>query len=452
MLLASAETVTTEIHEGSRTLFEEAQKYMPGGNSRHSVYFRPYPVYARSGERCYVTDEDGVRRMDCINNMSALIHGHGFAPVVDAVTRQCNTLLSAGMPTALEVDLAKLVTERVESVERIRFCTSGSEAIMIALRAARAITGRSKIAKAEGAYHGSYDAVEYSLLPDLEAAGPATAPHAVPATPGLSRDTAANTLVFPYNDIAATVAIIESNARDLAAVVIDPCVSRMGFIMGDSDYLQAVREACTRCGVVLIYDEIFSFRLHNRGAQAIAGVKPDLTTFGKVIGGGMPIGAVGGSESCMGVFDQLRAPSVVEHSGTHFANPLSLAAGHAAMQALDQACTDHLEQLGEQLRDGINESFARHGLKGHAAGSGSLMCAMLSEQPLANYRDFMRAMQEGAAAFGMLLHRAILTRGAHIVPGGGFILSSVMQASDISALLEMIDDAMPEVKQALAGV
>jgi glutamate-1-semialdehyde 2,1-aminomutase len=322
---------------------------------------------------------------------------------------------------------------------------------MTALRAARAITGKARIAKAEGAYHGSYDAVEYSLMPPLDKAGPATAPRAVPATPGLPPDAAAHTLVFPYNDTASTVSIIEANASELAAVLIDPCVSRMGFIMGDTNYLQAVRDACSRCGVVLIYDEIFSFRLHNRGAQAIAGVKPDLTTFGKVIGGGLPIGAVGGSKACMGVFDQLSAAYVVEHSGTHFANPLSLAAGKAAMQALDQDCTDHLARLGEQLREGINESFGRHGLKGHAAGSGSLVCAMLSEQPLANFRDFMQAMQAGAAAFGMLLHRALLNRGAHIVPGGGFILSSAMQASDVSALLAMIDEAMPEVKQAMAA-
>ncbi len=450
MLLASVETESTETHEHSKKLFEQAQAFMPGGNSRHSVYFPPHPIYARKGDGCYVEDEDGVRRLDCINNMSALVHGHGFKPVVDAVKQQADVLLSAGMPTALEVDLARLMTERVDSVEAIRFCTSGSEAIMIALRAARAITGRDKIAKAEGAYHGSYDSVEYSLLPPLEDAGSAKAPHAVPATTGLSKESASQTIIFPYNDLEATLNIIEHHAEDLAAVLIDPCVSRLGFVMGNDDFLQGVREACTQHGIVLIYDEIFSFRLHNRGAQAIASVQPDMTTFGKVIGGGMPIGAVGGSSAHMAVFDQLKSNNVVEHSGTHFANPLSLAAGYASMTALNQACTDHLAELGQQLRDGIDESFRRHGMTGYAAGAGSLVCAMLSPHPVTDYRTFMQAMASGAGTFGMVLHRALLDRGAHIVPGGGFILSSAMQPGDITELISMIDDALPAVREFMA--
>lgn len=323
MLLTNANTDTTDeqAHAGSRALFEEAQHYLPGGNSRHSVFFPPHPIYAASGNGCRVTDQDGIQRIDCINNMSALIHGHGFAPVKDAVEEQISRLMSAGMPTAIEIDLAKLLSGRVPSVERVRFCTSGSEAIMIAVRAARAITGRTMIAKAEGAYHGSYDAVEYSLTPHPEQAGPASSPNAVAATPGLPPHGSEETLVFPFNDLDATLALLGAHKASLAAVIVDPCVSRLGFVMGDTGYLEAIREFCTNHGIVLIFDEIFSFRIHPNGAQGLVGIAPDLTTFGKVIGGGLPIGAIGGSAEHMGVFDQLHAKSVVEHSGTHFANP-----------------------------------------------------------------------------------------------------------------------------------
>jgi glutamate-1-semialdehyde 2,1-aminomutase len=445
MLLANSNTTTAQIYPQSQTLFEQAQHYLPGGNSRHSVFFQPHPIYAHSGKGCRVTDMDGDERIDCINNMSALIHGHAFAPVTEAVKRQIDRLMSAGMPTELEIELAQLLCSRVPSLEQIRFCTSGSEAIMIAVRAARAYTGRNLIAKAEGAYHGSYDAVEFSLVAHPELAGGSDAPHSVPATPGLPDGCAEQTIVFPFNDLDATLNLIERHKDSLAAVIVDPCVSRMGFVLGKLDYLHAIRDYCSRYGILLIYDEIFSFRIHPQGAQTFVGVKPDLTTFGKVIGGGLPIGAIGGQKQFMAVFDQLHAKSVVEHSGTHFANPLSLTAGLETLRALDAVCAAHLDGLGDALRAGINDSFRRHKLPGYAAGVASLVCAVQSETEITDCRTFTKAMMSGGARFGQLIHRAMLDRGAHIVPGGGFILSSAMTQADIQELVGMFDDAIEQI-------
>ena len=432
-------------HQGksaSGRLFDVARQWLPGGNSRHSIFFPPHPLYIASAAGCRVVDVDGTSRIDCINNMSALVHGHAFEPVKRAVSQQLERVMSAGMPTEVEVELARTLCERVSSVDRVRFCTSGSEAIMFAIRAARAYTGRNKIAKAEGAYHGSYDSVEISLTPPPDTAGPAQHPRAVPASPGLPNGCEHGTLVFPFNDREHTLALIDANADELAAVIVDPVISRLGFVEGDRDYLAAIRERCSRHGIVLIFDEVFSFRLAHGGSQALVQLEPDLTAFGKVIGGGLPIGAVGGGKAFMDVFDQLENPRPVEHSGTHFANPLSMAAGKAALDALDSDCLAHLSDLGVTLRDGMKEAFEQHAIPGHAAGVGSLVCALLAPHPLRNYRDFLGVMANGGATFGRALHRAMLDRGAQIVPGGGFILSSAMDHSDVAELLTMFNESL----------
>ncbi len=435
-------------YPASSELHQRAQSSLPGGNSRHSVFFPPHPLYVVSGEGCRVRDVDGKSRIDCINNMSALIHGHGFAPVTNAIRDQASLLISAGMPTRPEVELAELICERVEAVEQVRFCTSGSESVMFALRAARAYTGRSKIAKAEGAYHGSYDSVEFSLTPLPDAAGPAEAPFSAPATPGLPAGCAEGTVVFPFNDLKSTLAIIDAHRDELAAVLIDPCVSRMGFVMADPGYLEAIRERCTRYGILLVFDEVFSFRIHSGGGQGAFAVQPDLSAFGKVIGGGMPIGAVGGTREHMGVFNQLQSKSLVEHSGTHFANPVSMAAGVAALKALTPTVMAHLDAIGEQMRSGIDEAFARRGVAGHAAGTASLVCSIFDDRPIRNYRDFLRTMAGGGLQQAHALHRAMLANGVQIVPGGGFILSSAMTPADIEEVLEVFDAALGQLAQA----
>lgn len=436
--------MTESLYPQSEQAYLRATASLPGGNTRHSVFFTPHPLYVVSAKGCRIIDADGTSRIDCINNMSALIHGHAFPPVMAAIHQQADQLISAGMPTYAEVELAEQLCHRVASVERVRFCTSGSEAVMFALRAARSITGRNMVAKVEGAYHGSYDAMEYSLTPPLDAAGSMDAPNPVAATPGLPHESAASTLVLPFNHLEATRELITRHRNELAAIILDPCISRMGFVMGDQAYIEEIRALCTEFDIVLVFDEVFSFRIHHGGAQGAVDVQPDLSTFGKVIGGGLPIGAVGGRERYMAVFDQLKKQSLVEHSGTHFANPLSMVAGAAALDALDQSSLDHLTAIGDQLRQGIDDRFARRGIEGHAAGVASLVCAVFSAKPIRHYRDFYQVMTGGGLEKGLRLHRGMLQRGAHIVPGGGMILSSAMSHQDIEELLGILDATLAE--------
>lgn len=422
-------------HSASAALFKRARAVMPGGNSRHSIAFPPYPVYAVSGQGCTITDADGKTRIDCINNMSANIHGHRHPVIEEAVAAQQSKLVSLGLPTQVEIELAELMCARVPSVERIRFCNSGTEALMFAARAARAFTGRNKIAKIEGGYHGSYDGLDLSNKPGPAQWGDGDAPATVIEGAGITQNSADQTVILQANRVEATRAVIERHGDDLAAVFIDPLVSRMGFLPLDQAYLEMIREETAKRGIVLIFDEVFSFRLGRAGAQGAFGVTPDLSTFGKIIGGGYPIGAFGGRADVMDVFNHLRdGGPVVQHSGTFFANPISMAAGHAALILLDDATFDHLAQLGDALRDGLRALIQELGIAGQVMGQGSLVAFMPHAAPYKDYRAFATGMGPDAAALGHQFH-TMLENGVLPVFPRGFILSSPMTMDTIDHIL-----------------
>lgn len=432
----------------SATLFARAQAVMPGGNSRHSLAFAPYPLYAASGEGCTVIDADRKSYIDCINNMSATIHGHRHPAIAAAVDRQLGRLVSAGLPTEVEIELAELMVDRVSSVETIRFANSGTEALMFAARAARAFTGRRLIAKIEGGYHGSYDALDVSNRPSPDAWGDAAAPATVRESAGFTDNSVADTLILPVNDVDATRALIRAHGDDLAAIVTDPLVSRMGFLPLTAAYLNMLRDETAKRGIVLIFDEVFSFRLGVEGAQGRVGICPDLSTFGKIIGGGFPIGAIGGRRDIMDVFNHLPGGKArVEHSGTFNANPVSMAAGIAALKLLDEAMFAHLEALGQKLRNGIDSILAELGVAGRMQGDGSLAALILHDRPVSDYRSFYRGMVDsGAMPKLAAFHRAMLNRGVlHVFPAG-FILSTPMTSATIDSILEAARDALREVR------
>lgn len=429
----------------SWALNERARQFLPGGNTRHTVFYPPYPNYVLSGEGCRITDVDGVTRIDCVNNMSALIHGHANPAVHAALQQQMEHLLCAGAPTEAEIDLAEILVDRVPGIDRIRFANSGSEAIMFACRAARAYTGRNKIAKIEGAYHGSYDAVQFGLNPEPDAWGPAQAPATVGATRGLAQAVQQDTVTLPLNDINATRAILERHSDQLAAVLIDPLVSRMGFVPASQDYLDMVRQVTTETGMVLIFDEVFSFRIAYNGAQAAVGVTPDLTVLGKVIGGGMPIGAVGGKQAFMEVFDHTGGAPSVEHSGTYFANPMSMAAGMAALQQLTPAAHDRLNGLGTRLRRQLQEVLRETGVEGYVAGAGSLVAIILAKEVPTNYREMYACMSDGAKARGMILHRFLLNAGVQIIPPGAIVLSTAMDEDVLDEIVAAVRSGLKHV-------
>ncbi len=419
---------------------------MPGGNSRHSVLYPPYPVYALSGQGCRLTDADGQTRIDCVNNMSALIHGHGNPAVLKALHEQSTKLLCVGAPTEIEIELAEIICDRLESVDQLRFTNSGSEAIMFACRAARAYTGKSKIAKVEGAYHGSYDSVEFGLSPNPTNWGSAQSPAVVPATLGIAEGVQADTLVIPFNDIEGTRSVLEAHADQLAAVLIDPLISRMGFVPASAEYLEFIRQFTQANNSLLVFDEVFSFRMGYNGAQGVVNISPDLTVLGKVIGGGLPIGAIGGSQECMEVFNHGEGEPSVEHSGTFFANPMSMAAGKAALEQLTPGVMDRLNTLGDEFRAGLKDALNETGVSGYVAGAASLTAVILAEKPPINYRETFACMAGGALQKGMLLHRFLLDAGVQIIPPGGMILSTPMQRDDLDEILSAIKAGLKYVK------
>jgi glutamate-1-semialdehyde 2,1-aminomutase len=427
----------------SAQLFQRASAVLPGGSSRNTIMFPPYPVYAATGLGCRTVDVDGVERIDFINNYSSLIHGHCHPAVSAAVRRQLGRMSAVGLPTESEIELAELLTARVPAVEQVRFVNSGTEAVMLALKVARAVTGRPRIAKVEGAYHGMYDFAEISQSPSSAAWGSADAPHSVAHSPGTPSSVVNDVIVLPFNDATATTRILEENADELAAVLIDVMPAHLGFLQSSHEFLSAVSDFTHRSGALLVLDEVYSLRLHHGGAQAQLGLHPDLTAMGKIIGGGFPIGAVGGSREIMRVFDVGVRGNVLPHGGTYNANPITMAAGLAAMQAFNVEAITELNRLGELARTGLIALVHNTGVPAQVFGDGSLICLRFTRRPQHNYRDLALSVEETARRDWF--HRFLLNRGVLCSPHGLLILSTPMGDREISALLEMAADAFTQI-------
>src|ERR1700730_11748452 len=340
----------------SARLYERATRVMPGGNTRITVYHPPYPPYAARGRGAVVVDVEGEERLDFFNNASSLIHGHADPDINEAVSRQLERGVAFGMPTEAEIALAELLTMQIPSVQHIRFTNSGSEAVMMAIKAARAHTGRPKIAKFEGCYHGSYDFAEVSLSTprDLWAASDPPATAYASGTPNAVLE---NVVVLPFNDISAVDRLLARHRHELAAVLLDLMPAQAGLVVAASPFLRRLRELTTEYGILLIADEIISLRVAPGGMQSRVGVRPDLTAAGKIIGGGFPVGAVGGAAEIMAVFDPRPAAPRVPHHGTFNANPVTMVAGLAAMQKLTPGVYQRLDRLGDTLRTRLSKAL-----------------------------------------------------------------------------------------------
>src|SRR3954449_5624205 len=376
------------LEPGSRSadLFERARTVLPGGNTRTTVFNPPHPLYLESGQGCRITDADGQTRLDFLNNYTSLLHGHCHPDVVAAAQAQVARGTAFAGPTELEVDLAEIIAGRVPAIDQLRFTNSGTEAVMMAIKAARGYTGRPKIAKFEGFYHGTYDPAEVSVNPPLGAVGDPDAPSALSETAGLAPGTLENTVVLPYNNPAAVERIIEREAANLAAVIVDPFPNNAGFPDPAPGFLPFLRELTRKHGIVLIADEIISFRVGYQGASARFDFQPDLVTLGKIIGGGLPVGAVGGSAEVMGVFDPTAGKPKVPHGGTFNANPVTMAAGLAAMSLWTEAAVERVGKLGDDLRERANLALDEAGFAFKLTGHGSLF-RIVPDASGANYRS-----------------------------------------------------------------
>jgi glutamate-1-semialdehyde 2,1-aminomutase len=385
-----------------------------------------------------MTDADGNEYVDLVNNFSAMIHGHAHPALTAAISSQAARGTDLGSPTALHLALARAIQLRMPSVELLRLANSGTEAVLYAVRAARAFTGRSAILKMEGSYHGGYDAALVSVNPGADA--PAW-PAGKAASAGLPPHVLEETLVAPFNDVATAAGIIARHHGELAAVIVEPVMVR-GMVPADTEFLHALRELTRERGILLIFDEVVTFRLATGGAQQFFEVTPDLTTLGKLIGGGLPVGAFGGRADVMRMFDQTRTGApLVQHSGTFTGNGATMAAGLAALELLTQAAVDRINGLGERLRAGYREALAARGITSCVTGIGSLGAPHFTGGPVRDYRSAAR----GSAEVSRWMHLALLNRGIAARSGGGFYLSTATNEHEIDHAVHAFGDALDEV-------
>ncbi len=424
----------------SEALYARALEVLPGGVSRNTVLREPHPIYVAEGSGCRVLDVEGVERIDFANNMASLIHGHAHPAVVEAVTEQIRKGTAFTLATEVEVRYAEHLVGRSDSFEKIRFVNSGTEAVMAALKASRAFTGRHKIAKVEGAYHGLYDYAEVSQTSRPSNWGEPAEPAGVPVAYGTPEGVLEDVVVIPFNDPERAVAILDGHRGELACVLIDPMPHRVGLYPAEPAFVAALRDWTAHDGALLVFDEVITFRSTYGGAQSWYGVRPDLTAMGKVIGGGFPAGAVAGRCDVMDVMNPLTDTVLFPHSGTFSANPVTMTAGLVTMELFDAAAVAHVNALADRARGGIEDAIAATGARACVTGGGSMFRVHLKERPPRNYREAYADPDEVARRNAMVSH--IEERGFLMINTCAGTTSTPMGEEEVDALVEVVAGAL----------
>ena len=436
---------------GSAALFERAKAVMPSGYTRNMLVTQPHPNYGVDARGCFITDADGRTRIDWVNNFASLIHGHNKHEVVEVIARQASSLLSATMPSEWEIRLAELLVARIPSVAQLRFTNSGTEANLIAIKAARAYSGRSKVAKLEGGYHGQYDLLEASYLPRPDQWGDRLSPTVVAHNTGTPQSLLDELVLFPLNDIEAMREILTRERAQVGTVIIDPSGLALGSgVHAKHDFLEALRETTTKLDMVLIFDEVWSLRAGYGGTQSVLGIEPDLTTMGKIIGGGLPIGAVGGSTEVMSVFAVDAAEPRVKHSGTFTGNPLSMAAGFVAMSLLTPPAFDELARQGQRLAEGLSCALRDTETEGIVVNRGSMTNLLFTPEMPIDYRDFYAQQTPARLALGRLLPRLLEDDGLHVLRNM-FVGSTAMADDQIDETIAAVGRALLQARRGEHG-
>jgi glutamate-1-semialdehyde 2,1-aminomutase len=428
---------------GSERAFAAARRVIPGGVNSTVRAFKGVggtPVFVRSARGAYLTDVDDHRYLDYVLSWGPMIAGHAHPAVIEALRRAAERGTSYGAPTEAETELAELIVAALPSIEKVRFCSSGTEATANAVRLARGFTGRDKFVKFEGCYHGCAD-------PFLIAAGSSALTMGVPNSKGVPAGTARDTLIVPYNDAAAVRAAFEANPGEIAAVIVEPYVGNMGFVTPLPGFLHALRVLTREFGALLIFDEVMTgFRVGMGGVQRREGVLPDLTTLGKVIGGGLPVGAFGGSAAIM---DRLTPDGDVFQAGTLSGNPMAMAAGLATLRLLSDDRFVHLERLATRLCAGMGEVFRRREVPHTLEAAGSMFGFFFTDGPV---RDLAGAKTSDTALYARFFH-GMLDRGFYFAPSqfeAGFVSLAHTEA-EIDATIAAADAVMDSVHRPAQG-
>ena len=420
----------------SAALFEKAKRFLAGGVSRNTLLRDPHPIYAVTGQGCRITDVDGFERVDFANNMAALIHGHAHPAVVEAVTAQLSRGTAYTMASEVEVDFAEHLCNRSPSFDKLRFVNSGTEAIMTGVKAARAYTGRPRMAKVEGTYHGAYDYAEVSQAPGPDRWGEHHRPTPVPLADGTPQAVLQDVIVLPFNHPNAAREVLDHHRGEIACVLVDPMPHRTGLVPATSEFLQALRDWTREDGSLLLFDEVITFRTELGGMQARHPVTPDLTAMGKMIGGGFPVGALAGTDEVMSVFAREGQAPQLPHSGTFSGNPVTMTAGLAAMRLFDAEAVERLNGLGALARGRIAEVIAEVGVPASVTGAGSAFRIHMKAEPPTDYRSAFPTPAEQRAS--KIFIDSLYDEGVLIVSTGTGFLSTPMGESEVEHLAEAV--------------
>ncbi len=436
--------------------YEEAKKIIPGGVTANIKYFEPHPIVMDRGKGSRLVDVDGNEYIDYLLCYGALILGHAHPKVADAVVSFLQSSGSVfGAPHELEFLMAKKLCALFPSIDMVRFTNSGLEATLLTIRLAKAMTGKRKIAKFEGHYHGGYDQMLISVNPNVSDAGDETSPRSIPDSKGISDYDLEHTIVLPFNHIDKTGQILRKHRDEIAAVILEPVQG--GFIPADEHFMYQLRKITEELGILLIFDEVKTgFRLHLGGAQSIYNVKPDLTALGKVLGGGFPIGAVGGKKEIMQIMspergndilaageNKQRSDDIMFHSGTYNGHPTVLTAGLATIEALESNdAMNRLLKRSKMLRTELEALYRRYNIDMQAIGMGSMFNIVFSDERIVNYRD----MNKADLVLRKRIDYELLKLGIYTKPMNRYSLSVVHTEKEIHDTIEAHEHAIKKIR------
>jgi len=420
----------------SAALYERALKVMPGGCSRNTILRKPHPMYVENGAGCYVTDVEGVTRIDFANNVASLIHGHAHPTVVEAVSAQLQKGTAFTLATEVEIEFAEHMCSRNDGFENIRFVNSGTEAVMACLKAARAYTGRPKIAKVEGAYHGLYDYAEVSQTANPRNWGDVHNPTRVPVAYGTPESALRDVIIIPFNRPELALEILNRHRDELACVLLDLMPHRVGLVPASQEFVRAIYDWTRENNALMVCDEVITFHSNYGGAQEWYDVQPDLTAMGKMIGGGFPVGALAGRQDVMSVMDPLADKVLFPHSGTFSANPVTMTAGLVSMALYDKIAVENLNRMGDSARSSISEAIRVADIPACVTGGGSMFRVHMKAEIPTTYRAAFMTPKESKSIQALLDH--LLDNGIIMINTCSGTLSTAMTEKEIEILTEAL--------------